>query len=221
MPAAWLSQYSLRNGASVPSSCVTWYCSGVSFRLSSSRSGFLLVTAHSFHDGSRSLSHRTRGGLVQFPGPVTGDGIAEDLLAVVTAVLDEDLGDRASGNNAACHVDPRNVRLQRFGVERGAQGVGVELDSHAAEEREIGHEPGEGVDPVGPDPLLVTVDVPDRGPPGIDPHDLGAEPAADLAGPQAVLQVGAEPVLDARLEARAAVDQRDPRSGAVELQRRL
>src|SRR5512141_95295 len=109
MPASWLSQYSLRNGASVPSSCVTWYCRGVSFRLSSSRSGFLLVTAHSFRDDSRSLSHRTRGGLVQFPGAPAGGRVPEDLLAVVAAVLDEDLGDRATGNDASGHVDPGHV----------------------------------------------------------------------------------------------------------------
>ncbi len=40
MPGAWLSQYALWNARSVPHSCVTWYCSGVSFFFSSSFAGF-------------------------------------------------------------------------------------------------------------------------------------------------------------------------------------
>jgi len=43
MPASWLSQYSLRNGGSVPSCCVTLYCSGVSRSLSSVSFGFVYV----------------------------------------------------------------------------------------------------------------------------------------------------------------------------------
>src|SRR5690348_3190122 len=146
MPASWLSQYSFRNGASVPSSCVTWYWRGVSFRLSSSRSGFLLVTEHSFRGGGRSLSHRTRCGLVQFPGMATGGRVAEDLLAVVAAVLDEHLRDRAAGYDASGHVDPGDVGLQGLGVDDRTEGVGVQLDPHAPEEGEIGREPGERVD---------------------------------------------------------------------------
>src|SRR5688572_19853537 len=41
MPSSLLSQYSLRNGASVPSCWVTLYWRGVSFCLSSASSGFL------------------------------------------------------------------------------------------------------------------------------------------------------------------------------------
>src|SRR5689334_2202722 len=41
MPASWLFQYSLRNGGSVPSCCVTSYWIGVSFFFSSSSDGFL------------------------------------------------------------------------------------------------------------------------------------------------------------------------------------
>src|SRR6185436_1625547 len=41
MPASWLSQYSLRNGGSVPSFWVTSYCIGVSFFFSSSSDGLV------------------------------------------------------------------------------------------------------------------------------------------------------------------------------------
>src|SRR4030066_2492499 len=40
MPGFLLSQYSLLNGLSVPSFCVTLYCSGASIFLSSSSDGF-------------------------------------------------------------------------------------------------------------------------------------------------------------------------------------
>ncbi len=41
IPAAWLSQYSLLNGCSVPSCCVTSYCSGVSIFFKSPSEGFV------------------------------------------------------------------------------------------------------------------------------------------------------------------------------------
>src|SRR3954467_11107194 len=43
MPGSWASQYGLRKGGSVPSCCVTRYCSGVSLFCSSASEGFLKV----------------------------------------------------------------------------------------------------------------------------------------------------------------------------------
>src|SRR5215510_13710090 len=48
MPSAWLSQYSLRNGGSVPSCWVTSYCIGLSFFFSSASLGFLKFMDHPF-----------------------------------------------------------------------------------------------------------------------------------------------------------------------------
>src|ERR1041384_6234874 len=50
-------------------------------------------------------------------GPGAALPVAEDLLAVVSPVLDEDLGDLSPRGHASGQVDPRHIRLQGLGVE--------------------------------------------------------------------------------------------------------
>src|SRR6185503_20255425 len=73
MPGSWLSQYALLNGRSVPSCWVTWYCSGLSFCLSSDSLGFLKVM------GCHPLGSVCEVEELSVPSRQSSEGVAADM----------------------------------------------------------------------------------------------------------------------------------------------
>src|ERR1041384_3267580 len=147
--------------------------------------------------------------------------VPEDLLAVVPPVLDEDLGDALRRRGAPRHVHAGHAGLQRVGIERGASRFRFELDAGRPEQLEVGVIAGEEVDPVGREAGGFTAWTAHHDGVRLDALHRGAPARGDLPRLDPVLEVGLEPVLDARLERGAAGDERNPRAGAIAAERLL
>src|SRR5439155_14810484 len=106
-------------------------------------------------DGKGLLARFPSNPLVQGLRLLPLGGRAEDLLSIKPAVLDEDLRDLRARRHTPRDVYAGDRRFQGFGIDLRASRIGIEGDSDALEQLEIGMKPDQRVDPGCGNPLLV------------------------------------------------------------------
>src|ERR1035437_10349654 len=145
--------------------------------------------------------------------------VFSDEFAVEAAVLDEDFVGALAGDDDSAEVDSGDVGLERCGVAHGTAVVRVvELHAEALDEVEVGVVAGEGEDEVVGDGQAAR----GRGDGYVvfgDVGDIAGEVGGDLAVPDAVVDVGQDPILHVGVHLLAAMDEGNARAVAPEVER--
>ena len=134
-----------------------------------------------------------------------------------SAVLDKDLVGMSTRDDDAGEEDTFSYAFQRFGVERGLLGGGVEEDSVVVEESEIGAVADHGEDEIVLDGDNARGRRKDDGI-GTNFDYVGVEVRLYFSGGDAIFDVGLDPVFDVLVDGGATVNHGDAGTGPEEFE---
>src|SRR6266852_1679507 len=156
-------------------------------------------------------THRTDGARSQRLAQMGGD-----LFAVEAAVLDKDLAGARSGHDYTGHVDAWDIALERDRIAHRPLLLSRQLYADTGQEVEVRMVPGERKNEIVLQALRtsrsIKYDVI-----GADLEDRTVEVGNYFSGLDAVLDVGAHPIFDIRMDLGSAMDQRHARAMTPEI----
>ena len=136
----------------------------------------------------------------------------DDLPAVEAAVFDEDFAGVHSADDYAREINAGHVAFERFGIDGGFFVSGSRRIPSCCEKFEVGMIAGHGEHLRGGQGLLMRVGLHPHFA-GLDARNIGVEQRRDLAGPDAIFDVGLHPIFRS-CPGRLAMNQGDVRAGA-------